>query len=383
MGISAMKIFRLLFLVCSVASAQNYPYFPPPGATWNNTNAALSLNGSAPNLNLNGNLPTITVANPSTSVTTANSTLNINGLIKSATGARAGDIDITAGHSGDAGGGSSQGGFLVINGGQPVASSTSGDGGGITLNAGNGSPGAGGGTSHGITLNCGNGTGTRNGTGCFFNGGSASGSGSGGFIGFEPGSSASGQAGGVEFNNAAGGSQSLNGYVVYEDVATTYAPWFIDSFENFVFSPPSTSTSNTNGFLYIGQTAGVPTGTPANPSTIGAVSYANSTPITYDATDNRLYAYNSGWKSIGSSEYFGTTGSIGGSLLAAGACSSGTVSITGAASGMAAVATPGTYPGDGNYWLAYVSAANTVTVKICAAVAGTPGASTYNVRVLQ
>jgi hypothetical protein len=81
--------------------------------------------------------------------------------------------------------------------------------------------------------------------------------------------------------------------------------------------------------------------------------------------------------------YTGTTGSIGGASLAAGACSSGTVSITGAASGMAAVATPGTYPGDGNYWLAYVSAANTVTVKICAAVAGTPGASTYNVRVLQ
>jgi hypothetical protein len=34
-------------------------------------------------------------------------------------------------------------------------------------------------------------------------------------------------------------------------------------------------------------------------------------------------------------------------------------------------------------WRPYVSAAGTVTVKVCAAVAGTPTASTYNVRVIQ
>ncbi|VWB75866.1 outer membrane autotransporter [Burkholderia lata] len=79
----------------------------------------------------------------------------------------------------------------------------------------------------------------------------------------------------------------------------------------------------------------------------------------------------------------GTSASIGGSALAAGACSSGTVSITGATSSMVARATPVTYPGDGNLWEAYVSAANTVTVKVCAIVAGTPSASTYNVRILQ
>lgn len=79
----------------------------------------------------------------------------------------------------------------------------------------------------------------------------------------------------------------------------------------------------------------------------------------------------------------GTTGSIGGSLLAAGACSSGTVAVSGASNAMAVSASPVTYPGDGNYWLAYVSAAGTVTVKVCAAVAGTPGATAYNVRVIQ
>lgn len=79
----------------------------------------------------------------------------------------------------------------------------------------------------------------------------------------------------------------------------------------------------------------------------------------------------------------GTTGSIGGSLLAAGACSSGTVSITGAVAGMAIDATPNTYPGDGTYMAPPTVSSGVVTVRICAAVAGTPTASTYNVRVLQ
>jgi hypothetical protein len=79
----------------------------------------------------------------------------------------------------------------------------------------------------------------------------------------------------------------------------------------------------------------------------------------------------------------GTTSSIGGSALALGACTSGTVSVAGATTGMAVVASPTTYPGDGMDWRPYVSSAGTVTVKVCAAIAGTPTASTYNVRVIQ
>lgn len=79
----------------------------------------------------------------------------------------------------------------------------------------------------------------------------------------------------------------------------------------------------------------------------------------------------------------GTTGSIGGSSLAAGACSTGTVSVTGAATTMSVEATPVTYPGAPYYWRGYVSSAGTVTVAVCAAVAGTPTASAYNVRVLK
>ena len=79
----------------------------------------------------------------------------------------------------------------------------------------------------------------------------------------------------------------------------------------------------------------------------------------------------------------GTTSSIGGSALAVGACTSGTVSITGATTSMAVVATPATYPGDDMEWKPYVSSAGVVTVKVCADVAGTPTASMYNVRVIQ
>jgi hypothetical protein len=79
----------------------------------------------------------------------------------------------------------------------------------------------------------------------------------------------------------------------------------------------------------------------------------------------------------------GTTTSINPGALAAGACGSGTLTLTGATTSMVATASPNTYPGDGNYWLAYVSAANTVTIKVCAAVAGTPTASTFNVSVAQ
>ena len=49
---------------------------------------------------------------------------------------------------------------------------------------------------------------------------------------------------------------------------------------------------------------------------------------------------------------------------------------------MAVEATPQTYPGDAIYWKAYVSAAGTVTVKVCAAIAATPTASVFVVRVI-
>jgi len=87
--------------------------------------------------------------------------------------------------------------------------------------------------------------------------------------------------------------------------------------------------------------------------------------------------------SVAPNYFSGTTGSIGGGLLTAGTCASGTASVAGATTSMGVVATPVTYPGDGSTWLAYVSSAGTVTVKVCALIAVTPTASAYNVRVIQ
>ncbi|MFZ1015980.1 MAG: hypothetical protein WAN28_21715, partial [Terracidiphilus sp.] len=81
----------------------------------------------------------------------------------------------------------------------------------------------------------------------------------------------------------------------------------------------------------------------------------------------------------------GTTGSVGGSSLGAGLCAAGTASIASTTTGMVATTSPATYPGDAFTWRAYVSAAGTVTVKVCngTAAAATPTASAYNVRVVQ
>jgi len=61
------------------------------------------------------------------------------------------------------------------------------------------------------------------------------------------------------------------------------------------------------------------------------------------------------------------------------------VSISGATTGMAVATSPagGTTAGAGFTWQGYVNAPGTVTVQVCAVVAGTPTATTYNVRVLQ
>ena len=89
----------------------------------------------------------------------------------------------------------------------------------------------------------------------------------------------------------------------------------------------------------------------------------------------------------GSSTLSGTSASIGGAALAAGACTTGTATVSGAALGMAAIANPttGTTPGDSFTFDAFVSAANTVTVRVCnrAGLGTTPAASTYAVRVVR
>jgi len=81
----------------------------------------------------------------------------------------------------------------------------------------------------------------------------------------------------------------------------------------------------------------------------------------------------------------GTTGSIGGGLLAVGASASGTATVTGATVGMLCIA----QPSDGTDMAAVgaivsctVTANNTATVRVVAVVTVTPASKQYNVRIL-
>lgn len=111
-----------------------------------------------------------------------------------------------------------------------------------------------------------------------------------------------------------------------------------------------------------------------------------SVPSCLDSSGNHLnYSQSTNSFSCGTSGSLlsATSSSLGGGLLAAGGCATSNTTVTGATTSMAAVATPVTFPGNGNTWMARVSAADTVTIYICAMVLGTPTASVYNVRVLQ
>jgi hypothetical protein len=77
----------------------------------------------------------------------------------------------------------------------------------------------------------------------------------------------------------------------------------------------------------------------------------------------------------------GTTASIGGSLLVAGSCTSGTTTVTGATVGhpVSVSASDGSLPNGLIILSAAVTSSNTVTVQLCATGSVTPSANTYNV----
>jgi hypothetical protein len=131
---------------------------------------------------------------------------------------------------------------------------------------------------------------------------------------------------------------------------------------------PASSTINGKGLA--GTGAGIPTG-PTVSSTDHIATFADNSGTMKDS--GITIAPN----------FAALSGSIGGGALTAGTCASTVVGVTGATSSMSVSVTPGTYPGDAFYWRGYVSSSNNVTVSVCAAVAGTPTASTYNVRVIQ
>jgi len=117
----------------------------------------------------------------------------------------------------------------------------------------------------------------------------------------------------------------------------------------------------------------------------GTVWQSKAVPDCQDTSGSHLnYTASTNAFSCGvSGSFSGTSVSLGGGALLAGACASNTTTVTGATTSMAAVASPNTYPGDGSTWSAQVTSANTVTTRVCAVVALTPTASTYNIRVIR
>jgi hypothetical protein len=82
--------------------------------------------------------------------------------------------------------------------------------------------------------------------------------------------------------------------------------------------------------------------------------------------------------------YAATTSTIGGSSLAAGACSTGTVSIAAANAASTVMVSPNFYDPGPNFLVRAGVSGNgpTVNVYVCAITSGTPGAQTYNVRLI-
>lgn len=81
-------------------------------------------------------------------------------------------------------------------------------------------------------------------------------------------------------------------------------------------------------------------------------------------------------------QLYSTTITLGGSLLAVGQASSGTVSVPGARVGYPVMVSPQTDPGLLALGYGYVSAVDTVTVRILCVVAGTPPSTVWNVMVV-
>jgi len=81
----------------------------------------------------------------------------------------------------------------------------------------------------------------------------------------------------------------------------------------------------------------------------------------------------------------GQSGSILGQSYTAGQCAGSAVTITGALTGMVAAASPETDPGSGFVWEAFISAANTVVVRLCNTngTTATAAAAVYDVRVMR
>lgn len=337
MNMKSLCCVLLIGLLCTAppAWAQKYPYFSPGGAL------SCSPPCSTQAVNLAAGAPYITNTLPQTNILTcaANQIVYDNAsaaLTCSATitwtdsthtlslgGGNVTVQSVTATSTGTsltlaAASGSTVGGNLFFNSG----SSSAGNAGELSFNGGNGGGASGAGAPMVFTGGGGAGTGTGGSVsftgGASVNakagsygaiGGSASGTGNGGDVSATSGISAESNGGGgltapggiagatavqadVVLNPNFGQAIQFSGGIALEDFNGDKS-LYVDPYGN-VICACATSAAATDQFLYLGASSGVPTGVPAHITGI----YANSIPVRYDTTDNRLYAYNSGWQNV-------------------------------------------------------------------------------------
>ena len=122
-------------------------------------------------------------------------------------------------------------------------------------------------------------------------------------------------------------------------------------------------------------------------SGVASISLPLSTTITQSAADSSTKLATTFYadRAVSNAIQEGTTGSIGGSLLTAGTCATGTATVTNsepAGSPVAVSASDGSAPNALVTLSGYVTTTGTtVTVQVCAIAAVTPAAKTYNVAV--
>jgi hypothetical protein len=185
--------------------------------------------------------------------------------------------------------------------------------------------------------------------------------------------------------------------VTIYSAAPTTGTWLVG---DIVYNSSPTATTTPGWVCTTGGTPGTWTpmgilgsGVPiADVSATGVVTKINGTTLSGLATGILKNTTGTGVPSIATAgtdyavSYSGTTGSIGGSALTVGgACASGTATATGATTGMPVVVSTsdGSAIGSSYFYRGEVTSSNTVTVYVCAALAGTPASKTYNVRVIK
>lgn len=153
---------------------------------------------------------------------------------------------------------------------------------------------------------------------------------------------------------------------------------------------PTWATPTTGTVTSVATSSGLTGGTITATGTISCIAAASSVKgcPTPDGTSTHFLNGAGAWTvpaGLASVVLRGTSVAIGGGALAAGECATGNATVTGATTAMVASASPVTLPlVDATHAVAiwaYVSAGDTVTVKVCAVVATTPVSSVYRVAV--